>query len=246
MREGNAQCGGCLGRRIAPGIHFGLRLHNAVAVKGVFSITVRIVCLALVGACGGFAAYADTRTHEIPDLAWMLGLVGAAIIAAAGGMPTWISAAGGAAIKALAFLPGVLVRQVGLPAFPAGDYLLVVALGALAGTRAVSLALVMVAGIGVVYGGGLVAMGAIQERNCSGVYHESYVELAGRSPATVMTKQPCSWWATSLETLPSKPHDKVASGGEQTRGPYDEESCVSVVRYPRERKERKPSPCLRG
>jgi hypothetical protein len=30
-----------------------------------------------------------------------------------------------------------------------------------------------------------------------------------------------------------KPHDKVASkGGEQACGPYDEESCASVVRYP--------------
>ena len=47
-------------------------------------------------------------------------------------------------------------------------------------------------------------------RNYSGVYHESCVELAGESPATVMTKQPCSWWATSLETVPSKPHDKAA------------------------------------
>ncbi len=62
---------------------------------------------------------------------------------------------------------------------------------------------------------------------------KSYVELAGESPVTVMTKQPCSWWAASGETLPSKPHDKVANlGGEQVYGPYDEESCVSVVSLP--------------
>ena len=70
------------------------------------------------------------------------------------------------------------------------------------------------------------------------------VELAGE--ATEVTKQPCSWWAASVETLPSKPHDKVATGGEQARGPYDEESCVSAVSYPRERKQRKPSPSHLG
>ena len=48
-----------------------------------------------------------------------------------------------------------------------------------------------------------------------------------------MTKQPCSWWAVVGETRMPKPHDKVASkGGEQACGPYDEESCVSVVRNP--------------
>ena len=47
-----------------------------------------------------------------------------------------------------------------------------------------------------------------------------------------MTKQPCSWWVASGETLPLKPHDKVALGGEQARGPYDQESCASVVTYP--------------
>jgi hypothetical protein len=64
------------------------------------------------------------------------------------------------------------------------------------------------------------------------VYHESCVELAGESPATVMTKQPCSWWAVVGETRMPKPHDKVALGGEQARGPYDEESCASAVRNP--------------
>jgi group II intron reverse transcriptase/maturase len=60
-----------------------------------------------------------------------------------------------------------------------------------------------------------------------------YVELAGESPVAVMTKQPCSWWATVGETRLSKPHDKVAfKGGEQACGPYDEESCASVVSVP--------------
>ena len=61
----------------------------------------------------------------------------------------------------------------------------------------------------------------------------SCVELAGESPAMVMTKQPSSWWAMEGETRLSKPHDKVAyKGGEQAYGPYDEESCVSVVIVP--------------
>ena len=60
----------------------------------------------------------------------------------------------------------------------------------------------------------------------------SYVELAGVSPVTVMTKQPCSWWAVVGETRMLKPHDKVALGGEQACGPYDEESCVSAVSPP--------------
>jgi hypothetical protein len=46
-----------------------------------------------------------------------------------------------------------------------------------------------------------------------------------------MTKQPCSWWAVEGETRLPEPHDKVAGkGGKQARGPYDEESCASVVR----------------
>ena len=48
----------------------------------------------------------------------------------------------------------------------------------------------------------------------------------------VMAKQPCSWWAAEGETRPSEPHDEVAMGGEQACGPYDEESCASVVRFP--------------
>lgn len=127
-------------------------------------MTLLSVRLVLVAACGGFAAYVDARTHEIPDLSWILGLLGAIVVAVIGETPAWISALGGAAVMALAFLPGVLVRQGGLPAFPAGDYLLAVALGALAGIGAVPLALVMITAIGVVYGGGLIAAGAVQRR----------------------------------------------------------------------------------
>ena len=71
------------------------------------------------------------------------------------------------------------------------------------------------------------------------VYHESCAELAGESPATVMTKQPCSWWAAAGETRTSKPHDNVTLGGKQSRGPYDEESCARVERS------RKREPSLR-
>ena len=46
---------------------------------------------------------------------------------------------------------------------------------------------------------------------------KSYVELAGESPVTVMTKQPCSWWAMEGETPLSKPDDKVALKGEGHR-----------------------------
>lgn len=119
-------------------------------------LTVRLV---LVAACGGFAAYVDARTHEIPDLTWMLGLLGAVVLAVLGGTPAWISGLGGAVTVALAFAPGLLVRQGGLPVFPLGDYLLAVALGALTGTAAVPLALALIAVIGLLYGVGLLAVG---------------------------------------------------------------------------------------
>jgi len=57
------------------------------------------------------------------------------------------------------------VRQGGLPAFPLGDYLLAVALGALAGDGAVPLAVLLVAGLGLAYGSGLLAIGAFQGRS---------------------------------------------------------------------------------
>lgn len=64
----------------------------------------------------------------------------------------------------------------------------------------------------------------VSRRSCS--------ELAGESPVTVMIKQPCSWWVMEGETRLLKPHDKVALGGEQARGPYDEEAYVSAVSVP--------------
>ncbi len=75
-------------------------------------------------------------------------------------------------------------------------------------------------------GGGEALTGVCITRSC--------VELAGGGPVTVMTKQPCSRWAMEGETRLSKPHDKVALGGKQACGPYDEEACVSVVTTPRE------------
>lgn len=128
-------------------------------------MTLLTVRLALVAACSGVAAYADARTHRIPDLAWVAAFVGAAVIAAIGGIPAWISGAGGALGIAIGFLPGVLVRRNGVPAFPSGDYLLAVSLGALAGDAAVPLAVLLVAGLGLAYGVGLVAVGAIQGRS---------------------------------------------------------------------------------
>ena len=48
---------------------------------------------------------------------------------------------------------------------------------------------------------------------------ESGDELAGESPASVVTKQRCSWWPAVGETRPSKRHNKVPLGGEQATGP---------------------------
>jgi hypothetical protein len=62
-----------------------------------------------------------------------------------------------------------------------------------------------------------------------------------------MAKQPCSWWPAAGETRSSKRHDKVPSGGEQTTGPYDEESCRLVRFVLREQNnEREPSPAKMG
>src|SRR5207244_13451043 len=58
-----------------------------------------------------------------------------------------------------------------------------------------------------------------------GVSWRSCGRLAGESPVGVMAKQPRSWWPAGGETRPSKRHDKVALGGEQRTGPYDEECC---------------------
>lgn len=44
-----------------------------------------------------------------------------------------------------------------------------------------------------------------------------------------------------------KRHDKVALGGEQVIGPYDEESCIRVVKVPcMQGEEREPSPDYEG
>lgn len=53
-----------------------------------------------------------------------------------------------------------------------------------------------------------------------------------------MMKQPCSWWPAEGEARPSKRHDKVALGGEQGIGPYDEESRHRIVTVPAMREKR--------
>ena len=125
-------------------------------------MTLLTVRLALVAACGGFAAYTDARIHKIPDLAWILGLGGQSSSRRSAGRQRGSAEREGRCPMAVGFLPGLLVRQGGLPAFPLGDYLLAVALGALAGDGAVPLAVLLVAGLGLAYGGGLLAIGAFQ------------------------------------------------------------------------------------
>jgi hypothetical protein len=49
-----------------------------------------------------------------------------------------------------------------------------------------------------------------------------------------VAKQPRSWWPVEGEIRLLKRYDKVAVGGEQVIGPYDEESCARVVNHPRE------------
>ena len=63
-----------------------------------------------------------------------------------------------------------------------------------------------------------------------GVSCETCGGLAGESPVQVVTKQPGSWWPAEGETRPSKRHDKVPLGGEQTTSPHDKEPC-SLVRF---------------
>jgi hypothetical protein len=71
--------------------------------------------------------------------------------------------------------------------------------------------------------------------------------LAGESPAGVAAKRPRSWWPAEGETRPLKRHDKVALGGEQVIGPYDEESCIRVVKVPcMQGEERESSPDYEG
>jgi hypothetical protein len=66
--------------------------------------------------------------------------------------------------------------------------------------------------------------GATCTRSGIGVCPASCDGLAGESPAGVVAKQPRSWWPAEGEIRPLKRHDKVALGGEQVSGPYDEES----------------------
>ena len=105
--------------------------------------------LALIAACGGFAAYWDLRTHTIPDVAWVGGLLAAALLAVVGGPVAWYSALAGAAMAAVALGPGLLIRRGGRPLVPVADWCLATALGGLAG-------LVTVWALGLVALGGFV------------------------------------------------------------------------------------------
>lgn len=79
-----------------------------------------------------------------------------------------------------------------------------------------------------------------------GVSWRSCDRLAGESPATVMAKQPCSWWPAEGETRPSERHDKVPLGGEQATGPYEEEPCRLVRLACVSRHKREPSSAKMG
>lgn len=65
---------------------------------------------------------------------------------------------------------------------------------------------------------------------------ESGDELAGESPASVVTKQRCSWWPAVGETRLSKRHNKVPLGGEQATGPQHQANLAASS----------TSPCLPG
>ena len=106
--------------------------------------------LALIGACGGFAAYWDMRTHTIPDIAWVGGLLAAALLAVIGGPAAWYSALAGAAMAAVALGAGLLVRRDGRPLVPVADWCLAIALGDLAGL-ATAWALGLLAWLGLMY-----------------------------------------------------------------------------------------------
>lgn len=90
----------------------------------------------LICACGGFAAYWDLRTHTIPDVAWVGGLLAAALLALLGGPTARYSALAGAATAAVALGPGLLIRRGGRPLVPVADWCLATALGGLAGLAA--------------------------------------------------------------------------------------------------------------
>ena len=95
-----------------------------------------VLRLVLVAACGGFASYWDVRTHTIPDIAWVGGLLGAALLALLGGPAARCSALAGATTPAVALGPGLLIRRGGRPLVPVADWCLATALGGLAGLAA--------------------------------------------------------------------------------------------------------------
>ena len=115
----------------------------------------------LAAACGGFAAFWDARTRTIPDLAWIAGFMAATVLAVIGGRPAILATLAGAAIPALAFLPGRLLRSGGRPMVPVADYLLGIALGALAGLAALR-GLLLVAFLGLLYGLVCLAVGRLR------------------------------------------------------------------------------------
>ena len=129
--------------------------------------------LALIGACGGFAAYWDLRTHTIPDAAWIGGLLAAALLAMVGGPAAWYSALAGAAMAAFSLGPGLLIRRGGRPLVPVADWCLATALGGLAGL-VTAWALGLVALGGFVYALGCLAHGV----------------AAGRSPGEALRAAP--------------------------------------------------------
>lgn len=122
-----------------------------------------MVRVLLAAACGGFAAYVDARTRTIPDLAWIAGVLAAAVLAVIGGRAAILATLAGAAIPALGFLPGLLLRSGGFPMVPVADYLLGVALGALAGLAALR-GVLLVALLGGIYGLACLAAGRLRGR----------------------------------------------------------------------------------
>lgn len=117
----------------------------------------------LAAACGGFAAFWDARTRMIPDLAWIAGGVAAATLAVLGGRAALLATLAGALLPALGFLPGLLLRSDGQPMVPVADYLLGIALGALAGLAALR-GLLLVALLGALYALVLLALGRLRGR----------------------------------------------------------------------------------
>ena len=115
--------------------------------------------LAVLAACGGFAAYWDLRTRTIPDAVWIGGLAAAALLALAGGPAARWASLGGASIAGLAFAPGVAIRRGGQALLPPADWCLAVALGSIAGLSALA-AVTATAAVGLALGLVMLAGGA--------------------------------------------------------------------------------------